>query len=65
MAILDRLMGSSAGDTVLDPFCGTGPLWVAAYRLGMGFTGIEINPDYVKIAEARMARECSQLKLPL
>jgi site-specific DNA-methyltransferase (adenine-specific) len=65
IAILDRLLDSTLGDTVLDPFCGTGPTWVAAYRLGMSFTGVEINPDYVKIAEERIARERAQLKLPL
>lgn len=65
VSILDRLIDSTEGDSVLDPFCGTGPLWVAAYRLGISFTGIEINPDYVKVAEARIARERAQLKLAL
>ena len=53
------------GDIVLDPYCGHGPTLVAAERMGRKWIGIEINPDYVKIAEARITKERSQLKLAL
>lgn len=46
--------GSRAGDTVLDPFCGSGTTGVAAVKLGRSFVGIELNPDYVAIAEKRI-----------
>lgn len=48
---------------VLDPFCGSGTTLVAAERTYRKWVGIEINPDYVKIAEERIARERAQLKL--
>ena len=42
------------GDTVLDPFAGSGSTLVAAKQLNRNYIGIEINPDYVKIAEDRL-----------
>lgn len=39
---------------VLDPFAGSGSTLLAAKDSGFNWIGIEIDPDYVKIAEARM-----------
>jgi DNA modification methylase len=51
----DHVMAwSNPGDTVLDPFMGSGTTGVAAISLGRSFIGIDINPEYVKLAEARM-----------
>lgn len=41
-------------DIILDPFCGSGTTCVAAKQLGRKYIGIEINPDYCKIAEDRL-----------
>lgn len=46
--------GFSAG-IVLDPFAGAGTTLVVAKKLHRNYLGIEINPDYVKIAEKRLA----------
>jgi len=40
---------------ILDPFLGSGTTAVAAKKLGRHFLGFEINPDYCKIAEERIA----------
>jgi site-specific DNA-methyltransferase (adenine-specific) len=40
---------------VLDPFCGSGTTCLAAKRLERHFVGYEINPDYVRLAESRLA----------
>jgi site-specific DNA-methyltransferase (adenine-specific) len=40
---------------VLDMFAGSGTTLVVAKKLGRDFVGIELNPEYVKIAEARLA----------
>jgi len=39
---------------VLDPFCGSGTTCVAAKLLGRNYIGIDISPEYCKIAEARL-----------
>ena len=40
--------------TVLDPFMGAGTTAVVAHRLRRAFIGFELNPEYVKMAEARL-----------
>ena len=43
------------GDTVLDPFAGSGSTLVAAQKLGRGFIGIELDAGHVCTAERRLA----------
>ena len=43
------------GGTVLDPFAGSGSCGVAAALEGLGYVGAEVEPDYHRIAEARIA----------
>ena len=50
------LAGSREGGIVLDPFFGSGTTGVVAKRLGREYVGIELNPDYVNIAENRIER---------
>jgi site-specific DNA-methyltransferase (adenine-specific) len=45
---------SERGQTVLDPFLGSGSTAVAALQAGRHCIGIEINPDYVAIAKQRL-----------
>lgn len=49
-------MFSFAGDTVLDPFVGTGSTSVAAINCGRSSIGIDIEPRYLRIAYARIRR---------
>lgn len=44
------------GDTVLDPFMGSGTAGAAAKRLNRSFTGIELDETYFNIARERIAR---------
>ena len=48
------LAGSAEGDTVLDPFTGSGTVAVVANRLGRNFVGTELNPKYAEIAKERI-----------
>lgn len=48
------LSWSNVGDTVLDPFLGSGTTGVAAVGLGRRFIGIEISPEYFSIASERI-----------
>src|SRR5579875_1205256 len=54
-------MFSFVGDTVLDPFLGTGTTTVAAAKWGRNSVGFEIDPHYFKLAEKRIHRETSSL----
>ncbi len=55
--LLARVMlaSSRSGDTVLDPFFGTGTTGAVAKRLGREFIGIERDRDYAAAAQARIA----------
>lgn len=53
--------GCPQGGTVLDPFCGSGTVGVVALKSGRHFTGIELNPQYVEMAQRRIQRECGFL----
>lgn len=45
------------GDTVLDPFAGSGSTLVAAKSLGRRFVGVEIDPHYADVAKRRVGDE--------
>jgi modification methylase len=56
-------MFSFAGDTVLDPFLGTGSTTIAAIRAGRNSVGSEIEPKYLKLAWERVRKELDQPRL--
>lgn len=47
-------MFSFVGDTVLDPFMGSGTTNVAAARWGRNSVGVELDPDYYAMAQKRL-----------
>lgn len=61
--LVERLvrMFSFVGDTVLDPFMGTGTTTVAAAKWGRHSVGVEIDPHYCEIAEKRIRHETGSL----
>lgn len=54
MAWLCRLVAGQPGSLILDPFAGSGTTGIAALREGFRFLGFELDPEYIKIAEARI-----------
>lgn len=54
-------MFSFVGDTVLDPFLGTGTTSVAAAKWGRNSIGIEVDDHYFKLAQKRIMDETSTL----
>lgn len=48
------LSWSNKGDTVLDPFMGSGTTGKMAVKNGRNFIGIEMNPEYFQIAKKRI-----------
>jgi DNA modification methylase len=65
LSIVERMVriSSNEGDTVLDPFLGSGTTLVAAYRLGREATGIEISEEYCELAARRLEQELAQGRL--
>ncbi len=54
-------MFSFTSDTVLDPFCGTGTTMIAAVRYGRNSIGIDIDPEYCRMAASYLKKESSNL----
>lgn len=54
-------MFSFVGDTVLDPFCGSGTTMVAAFRTGRNSIGVEIDPDYCRMTARYLKAETTNL----
>ncbi len=48
---------------VIDPFMGSGTTAEVCCNLNRQFIGIELNPEYCKLAEARIARATAQMRL--
>ncbi|MFA5409618.1 MAG: site-specific DNA-methyltransferase [Bacilli bacterium] len=48
------LAGCPAGGTVIDPFFGSGTVGAVAVKHGRDFVGIELNPEYIALAEKRI-----------
>jgi DNA modification methylase len=59
IALVERLvrMFSFVGDTVLDPFMGSGTTNIAAARWGRHSIGIDVEPAYVALATSRLERD--------
>ena len=49
------LAGCPEGGIVLDPFMGSGTTAVVALKHNRNYIGIELNPEYIKIAEKRVS----------
>lgn len=65
LPIIEALVKNSSvkGDLILDPFIGSGTTAVAARKHGRNYIGIEINPEYIAIAEKRIKEAAKQLNL--
>ena len=59
--LIDRIVSSTNAEVVLDPFMGSGTTAVSALNLGRKYVGIDISPEYCKMADERIKN--LQLKL--
>ncbi len=53
-------MFSFAGDTVLDPFVGTGTTCLAAINTGRNSVGVDVESKYLRLADKRLRSETAQ-----
>jgi len=56
---------TNPGDTILDPFMGSGTTGVACVQTGRNFIGIEIDPGYFEIAKKRIAQAQLQIRMDI
>ena len=63
--LLDRLilMTTDEGDTVLDPFSGTGTTAISAKRLGRNYIGFELDSKYVDISKEKLSNTLPDFKI--
>lgn len=57
------LAGSNEGDTVLDPFFGSGTVGEVCVQHGRQFVGLELSDEYASIAAKRLARASYDLEI--
>ncbi len=67
VALIERiiLLTTNEGDTILDPFMGSGTTGVACVQTGRNFIGIEIDEGYYNIAAKRIAEAQQQMVMPI
>ena len=53
--------GSNEGDTILDPFSGAATTGIAAQNERRNYIGIELNPEYVKLAQERLDKNANRV----
>jgi len=54
------LAGSPKDGTVLDPFNGSGTTGVVSVEYGRSYIGIDLNPEYIEMAERRISKVAQQ-----
>lgn len=54
LALIDRIISSTNAQIILDPFMGSGTTAIAATLLKRNYVGIELSPEYCKMAEKRI-----------
>ena len=52
--LVERIIGATTAEVVLDPFMGSGTTALVARQLGRSYIGIELAPEYCRLAEARL-----------
>ena len=65
VSLAERLIKlfSFAGDTVLDPFAGTGSTSIAAMNTGRNSIACDIEPKYLALTKKRMQDEAKKTRL--
>lgn len=63
--LMTRLVSAWGGESVLDPFMGSGTTGVACVQTGRNFVGIEIDPGYFEIAKRRIEEAQLQMRMDL
>ncbi len=63
VALIERIIGSTNAQLILDPFMGSGTTAIAAKLLNRHFIGIEISPDYIELSKKRLIESLKKPRL--
>ena len=63
VALIDRVIASTTAELILDPFMGSGTTAIVAMGNKRKYIGIDISPEYCKIAENRIEKNKVQSEL--
>ena len=61
--LIERIISSTDANIILDPFMGSGTTAIAALNLKRTFIGIDLSPEYCKMAMDRIAKREETLKM--
>jgi len=64
VSLIDRIVSSTDTKIILDPFMGSGTTAISAVNFNRSYIGIDISPEYCKMAEERIRNHASQEMLP-
>jgi len=63
--LIDRIVSSTDAKVVLDPFMGSGTTAISAINYNRNYIGIDVSPEYCKMAEERIKRHVPQERLEI
>lgn len=63
ISLIDRIVSSTNAKIILDPFMGSGTTAISSINFNRNYIGIEISPEYCKMAENRIRRYMPQGRL--
>ncbi len=61
--LIDRIVSSTNAKIIMDPFMGSGTTAISAINFDRNYIGIEISPEYCKMAKTRIERHMPQGRL--
>lgn len=63
VSLIDRIVSATKANVILDPFMGSGTTAISAFKFKRKYIGIDISPEYCKMAHKRIRQHQSQTKL--
>lgn len=63
VALINRIVSSTDAKIILDPFIGSGTTAISAINYNRSYIGIDLSPEYCKMAEKRIELRKKQVKL--
>ena len=63
--LIDRIVQSTTGEIILDPFCGSGTTAVSSLKFGRKFIMIEQSTTYCELSKARINGEKDWRNIPI